>query len=59
MYGCVLTDVATDALVLQHQDIRSPSTDQIFIVVDQFQTKTWYIKKNTLEYKTIFLKRNK
>ena len=39
MYGCVLTDVATDALVLQHQDIRIPSVDQIFIVVDQFQTK--------------------
>ena len=42
MYGCVLTDLATDALVLQHQDIRIPSVDQIFIVVDQFQTKIWY-----------------
>ena len=58
MYGCALSDVATDAQVLQHQDIRIPSVDQIFIVVDQFQTKIWY-KKITLEYKTIFLKSKK
>ena len=37
--GCTLTTVATDALVLKHQAISTHSSDEIFIVLDQFHTK--------------------
>ena len=39
MPGCVLSIVATDALVLEHQAIGTHSADQIPIALDQFQTK--------------------
>ena len=34
--GCILSTVATDALVLKHQAIIIHSADSIFIVSDQF-----------------------
>ena len=40
MLGCVLSIVATDALVLKHQVISSHNADQVSIVQGQFQTKT-------------------
>ena len=39
MYGCVLSTVATDVLVLKHQAITVHSTDWIFTVLDQFHTQ--------------------
>ena len=39
MHGCVFRNVATDALVLQHQAISIHSTDEIFIVLDQFRAQ--------------------
>ena len=33
------SNVATDALVLKHQTISTHSADEIFIVLDQFDTK--------------------
>ena len=40
-HGCILTTVATDALVLKHQAISIHIGDQISIAFDQFQTK-WH-----------------
>ena len=37
--GCVISNVATAALVLKHQAISNLSADKIFIVMDQFHTK--------------------
>ena len=34
---CILSTVATDALVLKHQDISILSADQIFIALDKLQ----------------------
>ena len=42
-HGCILSTVATDALVLKHQTISTHSADQICIAFDQFKKK--YIKK--------------
>ena len=42
-HGCVLSTVATDALVLKHQAISSQSADQIYTVLDQFQTKIFHL----------------
>ena len=58
MYGCVLRTVATDALVLKHQAIIIPSSDEILIVSDQFYTNIIYIfhEKNykiTLRFKKL------
>ena len=36
MHGCVLSTVATDALVLNHQAISTQSADSIVIVLGQF-----------------------
>ena len=38
-HGCILSTVATDALVLKHQAISIHSVDQIFITLDQFNTE--------------------
>ena len=35
-HGCVVSTVATDALVLKHQAISIHNADQTFIVLDQF-----------------------
>ena len=39
---CVLSTVATDALVLKHQAISTHDAEYIFIVLDQFHAK-YYI----------------
>ena len=39
IHGCVLSAVATDALVLKHQAISIHSVDSIFIVLGQFYTE--------------------
>ena len=36
MHGCLLSTVATDALVLKHQTISIHSADKTFIVLDKF-----------------------
>ena len=38
-YECVLSTVATDALVLKHQTISIPNADQICIEFDMFHNK--------------------
>ena len=38
-HGCVVSIVATDALVLKHQAISIHNADWTFIVLDQFHTK--------------------
>ena len=35
-HGCVVSTVATDALVLKHQAITIHNADETFIVLDQF-----------------------
>ena len=44
-HGCVVSTVATDALVLKHQAISIHSTDWIFITLDQFHGYIITIKK--------------
>ena len=39
MHRCILSTIATDALVLKHQAISIHSADKIFIVLGQFHTK--------------------
>ena len=38
-HGCVVSTVATDALVLKHQAISIHNADKTFIVLDQFHIK--------------------
>ena len=53
MHGCIVSTVATDALVLKHQAIIIHSADKIFVFVDKFRTEYdsymeqyWKIKLN-------------
>ena len=39
MHECVVSTVATDALVLKHQAISILSADKIFVKVDQLHTE--------------------
>ena len=39
MHGCILSIVATDALVLKHQAISTHSADEIFVLLYQFHAK--------------------
>ena len=48
-HWCILSTVATDGLVLQHQAINSHGADQIFIVLDQFLTKLLHLQWKALE----------
>ena len=43
MYGCVLSFVGTDVLVLKHQAISTHSADKILIVLDQIYAKILYL----------------
>ena len=46
-HGCVVSTVATDALVLKHQAISIHNADWIFIVLDHFHIKIlhlWWTK---------------
>ena len=36
MHGYLISTVATDALVLKHQDISSHSADEVYIVFDHY-----------------------
>ena len=42
-HGCVVSIVATDALVLKHQAISILSADQTFIVLDQFHMEIFHL----------------
>ena len=49
-HGCIISTVATDALMLKHQTISIHSADQI--VLDQFQTKYYiYIEQHKKKIK--------
>ena len=49
MYRCVLSIVATDALVLKHQAISSHSANEISITYGQFQAKILHFMMNSIE----------
>ena len=49
MNGCILSTVATDALVLKHQAISIHSADEIFIVLDPFILTNTIIVNNIKE----------
>ena len=48
-HGCLLSTVATDALVLKHQTINNHSADKICIVLDQFYTKIYCIHSEQVQ----------
>ena len=52
MKGCVISTVATDAIVLNNQAISILKVDQISITLDQFQTKTFM---HTCRHKYIYI----
>ena len=51
MHGCILSNVATDGLVLKHQANSIHSADKVFIVLDQFCTNILHLKSTILENK--------
>ena len=48
MHVCVVSTVATDALVLKHQAISIHNADWTFIVLDQFDIKSIAHKVNSI-----------
>ena len=58
MHGCIISTVATDALVLKHQSISIHSADQISIALDQFQIKYSIHRKQHLWNEITFEKKN-
>ena len=42
-YGCALSTLATDTLVLKHQAISNHSVDKIFILLDKVHTKILHL----------------
>ena len=48
MYGCVLSTVATAALVLSHQVISIHSAEWISIVLDQLYAKSLHVWSTAL-----------
>ena len=56
MHGCVVSTVATDALVLKHQAISINNADQTFIVLDQFHIKLLHISWTASENEITFWK---
>ena len=56
-HGCVVSTVATDALVLKHQAISIHNADLTFIVLDQFHIKISHLWWTTLRNKITFLKK--
>ena len=46
MHECVISMVATDGLVLEHQAISIHSADQIFIALDEFHTNASFTVNN-------------
>ena len=55
-HGCVVSTVATDALVLKHHAISIHNADLTFIVLDQFHIKISHLWWTTLRNKITFLK---
>ena len=43
MHACLFSNVATDAMVLKHQAIRTHSADKISIVLDKFHTEILHL----------------
>ena len=58
MHGYVISIVATDALVLKHQDISSHSADLILILIDNIHAKPWSLLWTNWETKIMFKKNN-
>ena len=56
-HGCVVSTVATDALVLKHQAITIHNADQTFIVLDQFHIKILRLWCTRLENEISFRKK--
>ena len=56
-HGCVVSTVATDALVLKHQAISIHNADKTFIVLDQYHIKISHLWWTTLQNKITFLKK--
>ena len=56
-HGCVVSTVATDALVLKHQAISIHNADETFMVLDQFHIKILHLCCTRLENKITFWKR--
>ena len=46
-HGCVISNVATGALVLKQETISAHSADKIIIVLDQFHTEILHLKRTT------------
>ena len=57
MHGCVVSTVATDALVLKHQAISIHNADLTFIVLDQFHIKLLHIRWTASEKEITFKKK--
>ena len=55
-HGCVVSTVATDALVLKHQAISIHNPDYTFIALDQFHMKILHLWWTTLKNKVTFWK---
>ena len=55
-HGCIVSTVATDALVLKHQAISIHNADLTFIVLDQFHIKILHKWCTRLENKITFWK---
>ena len=56
-HGCIVSTVATDALVLKHQAISIHNADKTFIVLDQFYIKPQYIRWTASENEITFWKK--
>ena len=56
-HGCVVSTVATDALVLKHQTISIHNADYTFIGLDQFHMKILHIRWTASENEITFWKK--
>ena len=43
MHGCIISTVATDALVLKHQAISIHGADGVSVALDQLHKNIWYL----------------
>ena len=57
-HGCLVSTVATDALVLKHQAISIHNADETFIVVDQFYIKILHKRWTASENEITSWKKN-
>ena len=54
MHGCIISTVATDALVLKHQDISTHNTDWE-VVLEQAQTNILHLQQTISEIAIKFI----